>query len=105
MAEFLKDPEIPNILWTQITELEQIGRGATAVVSRGVWRRSKGDEVPVALKKMLLPLDGMTDPEVEVVALEIKLTRFCSLFFNSFSCEYSLIDLLIGGYVFVCVCE
>ena len=39
IVDILADPEIPQLIWKEVTIEDAIGRGASGVVSRGIWKQ------------------------------------------------------------------
>jgi hypothetical protein len=74
LEELMNDSSIRKIPWEQFEMGKKVGAGGGGVVYHAIWHRPNGQSRDVAIKQMLVPLDGLTQRDIQEFLVEIKLT-------------------------------
>lgn len=91
--DILHDPAIPRLLFEEIEVKKVIGKGASGLVSSGIWKPKfvcffcffsvfltflsrDGPELEIALKELLLGVQDLGFEALEEFLMEIKFMRF-----------------------------
>lgn len=76
LTEFLSDERINLIDWKELNDLEKIGSGGSAIVYRANWHSTVSQSIrTVAVKRLLLSLNNLTNRDKEEIKREILLMR------------------------------
>merc|ERR1712137_510321 len=73
IENILTDPDIPHIAWDSIKVGERIGKGASGLVTSGLWDLGGGNQVKVAMKELLIGFDGVDEVVIIEFLREVKL--------------------------------
>jgi len=74
LEELMNDSSIRKIPWDEFEMGKKLGAGGGGVVYHAIWHRPNGQTRDVAIKQMLVPLDGLTQRDIQEFLVEIKLT-------------------------------
>ena len=92
LAQILADPDIPHILFCELTLIKRLGAGASGVVSHARWDRTDLEPRDVAIKEVTI-VGELDEYNLQEFLVEIKLMRsgipflrFC-LFYSPFTMQ------------------
>lgn len=75
LDDILEDSTIPRLDWNNVLISDVIGKGASGLVSKGIWKQSNKNEKQIALKELVFGFQDFGMEVLDEFFIEIKFMR------------------------------